>query len=88
VHVTDGVDVDQGPDAGDDQHHQHREGVHAEVPGDVKSADVYPLGEWDDMTFPPLVQSKTPSSADTTKARPEAALATVPMTFSLMRCRR
>ena len=43
VHVADGVDVDQRPDARDDQHHRGRERVDAEGPVEVERADVDPL---------------------------------------------
>jgi len=45
VHVARGVDVDQRAHAGDDQHHRHRKGIHAEIPVDRQIAGADPLEE-------------------------------------------
>ena len=44
VHVANGVDVDERANAGDDQHHGHRERVDQEGPLDVQAAEAQPLG--------------------------------------------
>ena len=81
VHVPDGVDVDQRPDARDDQHHRGRERVDAEGPVDGRSPMWIHSAILQHITSPWLAESVYASSTETTNAAPEAALAIQPMAF-------
>ena len=45
VHVADGVNMDERPDRRDDEHHRHREGIHAEGPRKMQRTDHNPVRE-------------------------------------------